>query len=267
MGDPTIDFIMNNFFTIYLLFFNIFLIFVIIRLRVVLGPFFNQSLKVGFGLMKDPNMFLHFLNSKVAVMEWRPYKTVIKLDPEDPTSELIYVDRQNGFAPATTIRPRYARGFLNIFGFGKKLSPIDDANTFYSDEIVPVKLNPGNFYMFGRQMHVIYEGQNTTQNPLAEFSQDAQVKKAGIAVEHQLIANKLLAESEFRNKMATRDDVRNWGMINLAILGIGIIALIVMVIGLQSAVETFAKFAGDTYESYRPAIEAFFNSVPRVVQG
>lgn len=265
MGDVIIDWLVQNSFTILLFFLNIFWMIVFIRLRATLGPFLNQSLRVSFGMMKDPNLFIQFLNSKVAVFEWRSYNQVIKLDPEDPTTELVYVDRQNGQTPAVPNRKK--ESIFAFLGIGKKSSR-DKSNEIYTDDFIPISLNPKkNYYFLGRQMHVIYEGQNITQNPLENFSQDAQVKKAGIAVEHQLIANKLLAESEFRNKMATKDDVKLYGLLNLAILGIGIVALIVMVIGLQGALDTFAKFAKETFAQYSPVIEALLKNVPRVVPG
>lgn len=264
MANPIMDWIVQNFFLIYLFFFNLVLIVVLIRLRALLGPFFVQSIRVSFGMMKDPNFFIHFLNSKVAVLEWRAYNQVIKLDPEDATSELVYLDRQNSFTPGTPTPKKI--GFIDKL-LGKN-DPKIKANTIYSDNFVPVQLDSNrNFYLFGRQMHVIYEGQNTSQNPLANFSQDSQVKKAGIAVEHALTANRLLAESEFRNKIATKDDVRNMGLLNLVLLGIGIVAVIVMVMGLQSGLDTFSKFAMETYDKYKPAIDAFLNDIPRVVQG
>lgn len=264
MGDPILDWIGSNWLLIYFFLMNIFFIFLFIRLRVILGPFLNQTIRVAFGRIRDPNLFIHFLNSRTCIIEWRAYNQVVKLDPEDPTSELVYTDREKGFTPVTPL-PIKSKGFLNLFN---KPSATERMNEIYTDDFVPVKLNASkNYYTFGRQMHVIYEGQNITQNPLEEFSQDAQVKKAGIAVEHQLIANKILAESEFRNKIATKDDVRNFGLLNLLLLGIGIVALIVMVVGMQGAMSEFIKFSTETFNNYKPAIEAFLNNIPRVIPG
>lgn len=266
MANPILDWLAQNFLLIYFFFMNIVFIFVLIRLRSVLGPFLNQSIKVAFGRMKDPNLFVHFLNSKTCILEWRAYNQVVKLDPDDSTSELVYVERGKGFTPVTP-HPVAQKGFFNLGIFGSA-SKKERMNEIYTDEFVPVSLNATkNYWVFGRQMHVIYEGQNITQNPLELFTQDAQVKKAGIAVEHQLIANKLLAESEFRNKIATKDDVKLYGLMNLIILGLGVVALIVMVIGLQGTIGEFTKFATETFETYKPAIEAFLNNIPRVIPG
>lgn len=245
-----------------MIFVNFVLLLILIRLRSVLGPFLGQSIKVAFGLMKDPNLFLHFLNSKTAVIEWRAYNQVVKLDPEEVTSELVYVDRENSFTPTTPIRPNYG-----LFGFLKKKPASQRMNEIYTDDFVPIKTNSTkNFWAFGKQMHVIYEGQNMTMNPLANFTQDAQVKKAGIAVEHQLQANKLLVINDYLNKLATKGDVQMYGLLNLILLGFGIIALLVMVIGMQGALTEFAKFATDTFNAYKPAIEAFLKDIPRVVE-
>lgn len=261
MADPVIDWIAQNFLLIYFFLMNMILIFVLFRLRMTLGPFFTQSVRVSFGLIRDPNLFIQLLNSKTAVLEWRSYSQVIKLDPEDATSELVYVDRQHGWTPVTPIG---SKGFFSLFGFGMK--PAEKLKTIYTDDFVPVSIaSHKSYYVFGRQMHFVFEGQNITQNPLESFSQDAQVKKAGIAVEHQLIANKLLAESEFRNKIATKDDVRNMGLLNLVLLGIGIVACIVMIIGLQGALTEFTKFATDTFEQFRPVLDEILKNTPRVV--
>lgn len=263
MGNPIIDWLAQNFLLLYFFFMTLFLIVILVKLRMTLGPFFSQSMKVSFGLMRDPNLFIQLLNSKTAVIEWRSYNQVIKLDPEDPTSELVYVDRQHGWTPAVPL-PTNQKGFLNLsnlFGQNKK-----DLNTIYTDDFVPVEIKPHkNFFVMGRQMHIIFEGQNITQNPLDGYSQDAQVKKAGIAVEHQLIANKLLAESEFRNKIATKDDVRNFGLLNLFILGIGIVAAIMMIMGLQSGLDTFAKFVTDAYNQAKPLIDKVISEAPKVI--
>lgn len=262
MATTLMGLIAENMYFITSLLLNIVFFFIFLRLRVVLGPFLQQSLKVAFNRMKDPNLFIHFLNSKTAILEWRTYNQVVKLDPEEPTSELVYADRENGFTPMTP-QPTQSRGFFNIFNKGVTTEKL---NTIYTDDFIPVRINPTkNYWLFGRQMHVIYEGQNITQNPLANFTQDAQVKKAGIAVEHQLLANKLLAESEFRNKIATKDDVRNWGILQLVILGLIGVASIVMVMGLQDSLTKFADFATKTFDTYKPIIEKAMSDIPKVI--
>ena len=261
MATTIIGLLAENSFLLTSIFVNFVFFFLFIRLRTVLGPFLNQSIQVAFGRIKDPNLFIHFLNSKSAILEWRAYNQVVKLDPEDITSELVYVDRENGFTPITP-NPT-SRGFFNIFN---KVPKQERLNEIYTDDFVPVKLNSTkNYWIFGKQMHVIYEGQNMTMNPLANFTQDAQVKKAGIAVEHQLIANKLLAESEFRNKIATKDDVRNWSLLQLVLLGLGIVAVIVIVLGLQEGLTKFSDYAKVTFDQYKPVIEKYLSDIPKVV--
>lgn len=261
MADPILDWLSQNFLLVYFFLMNMILVFILFRLRMTLGPFFTQSVRVAFGLIRDPNLFIQLLNSKTAVLEWRSYSQVIKLDPEDPTSELVYVDRQHGWTPVTPIG---SKGFLSLFGLG--VNSAEKLKTIYTDDFVPISIaSHKSYYVFGRQMHFVFEGQNITQNPLESFSQDAQVKKAGIAVEHQLIANKLLAESEFRNKIATKDDVRNWSLLNLVLLGVGIIACVMMIMGLQSGLDTFATFVKDIYTQAKPFIDEIISKTPRVV--
>jgi len=242
---------------------NFLLIAIIILVWLRQGPFFMQSVKVSLGLLKQPNLFIRFLNSKQAIIEWREYKPVIKIDPKEATSDLVYLDRDAGFNPFFTKNQK--PGIIGRL-LGKKYDPEKELNTVYNNDFVAVNFKDGtNYHSMGTQLHVIYEGQNSTQNPLASYKQAEQVKKASISVELAYQGHKILAEDEFRKNMATRSDVWVSNLIVGGVLMVGIVAVFFSVGTLTDVVKTFTGFVENAYNNAKPAIDSWIATVPHKI--
>lgn len=262
--------IMDNFWFLYSLFLNFILLGVLFIISMRLGPFLPQILRMSVGMVRKPALTLRFTNAQMATLQVREYSPVIKVDEKEPTSELVHMNREHAFQATTLYPPKKKGGFFGLF---KKPIPVEQKmDEVYTDDFIPVDINKKAItYLWGMPLFLLVEGVNSTINPMMSFSQAEQVRAASIAVEQSLLANKLIAEDKFRKELATKSEVRNWSLLNLFVLGIGLLIVAVLLMGLQQTVDTFVKFVGTQWTTFQPIIQKILgetaNSPTVIVNG
>lgn len=263
-ADFVLSFIAQNFWFLYSLFVNFMLMGILVILSMRLGPLMGQILGMGFGRIKRPAGILRFTNAQIATLQIREYSPVIKVDEKEPTSELIHMKRQDAFQMSSKY-PEKKPGFFGKI-LGKKQDSVDRLNEVYTDDFIPIDINKKAIsYLWGIPLFLTVEGVNSTINPMMTFTQSEQVRSASIAVEQSLLANKLIAEDKFRKEIATKSDVRNWGLMTLLILGIGLLIIGVIVMGLQSSLDTFIRFINEQWKVIQPAVDNLLKNTPRII--
>lgn len=190
-----IEFLLANIGIIISILINIFLALILFRLAALFGPFFKDSLLVAFGLMKDPNLFLIFGQSRRLGLEWRPFMAIQNTAKNDKTTEIVLVDRTQDSQIGSY---KSKRGLLSLFN-GKL--PRENA---YHDNGVYVEFdNNKDFRSWGFPAHVILQGTNKTVNPLDAMKQDQKVRLSSFAVIEAIEGWKAYFQGKLQGDMLT----------------------------------------------------------------
>lgn len=246
---------MDNIWFIGSLFFNIFLIFIIAFTWKLFGPFYKDSLIVSLGLMKDPNLFVVFGQSRRLGLEWRPFASLQNSVKGDKTSEIVLVDRTQDSQVGSYVNKR---GIFNLF---QNKVP---RNNVYEENGVFVNFdNNKDFRSFGYPAHVILQGTNKTINPLDSIKQDPKARLSSFAIIEAIEGWKTWYANKFQTEMLTTKVflIATFFLIFLLFLNL------VFTFNTSGTVDAFKQ----AFEHYKPiieqAVQQFQANAPRAEPG
>lgn len=237
--------------------FSFMLLFLLMMVAKIQGPFFKDTLMVSFGMMKDPNIFLVFNASRRLSLEWRPYAALQNAVKGDKTSEIVLVDRTQDFQFGTTVV--------------KKLSFLDElrkkptkAETVYSEKGVFVDFeNNKSFRTWGYPAHIIAQGTNKTINPIDTIKDKPESRLTSYAVINAIEGWKAYYSNMYENAVLTK----GFFLIVMLIVGAAIVGNVLLTFSFGSGTGDLVTFFNQHKDVIAQIIEQAKQSIPHVTPG
>lgn len=241
-----IQLLIDNALLLMLFFMNLFLIFIVIRFKQILGFFFNDTLQIALFRMRNPAMFIHFMNSQKIDIQWKEFSSITKVNDTDPNSEYVYVEKGNALQVGTS-QP------------SKKL--------YYDHKHALISIDPNNEYMSwgGYRAHIIYENQPSTQNPIKAVQQSEILKEMATALSSALVGFQVLLTSRDLKEIAKKSDVQFWGLISTLIPLFAVVILIFIFMAFQEQVLGFIGTTTTQITSILPQVQSFVKQIPTLI--
>lgn len=252
-----IQLIIENIGFLVSIFINLILLFIIFMCMAAQGSFFADSLRVKFGFLREPNLFLVFNASRRLTLEWRSFNALQNTSKYDKTSEIVLVDRTQDFQVGTSKTKRVGL-FDNILN--KKPNP----ETVYNDLGTTVNFaNNKEFRTWGYPAHIIVQGENKTISPLDAIKGDPKAKLTSYAVIDAIEGWKAYYKGQFESKQLTK---------GLFIVGIAVIAMLIfgsiaLTLNVQTSVDQFTQFFAANKDTLVKGLDQLKSIIPHVTPG
>lgn len=236
---------------------SMFMLFILMMIAKVQGPFFKDTLMVAFGLMKDPNIFLVFNASRRLSLEWRPYAALQNAIKNDKTSEIVLVDRTQDFQFGTTNVKKL--GFLDELQKKKPLpeSVYTEKGTFVDFD------NNKSFRTWGYPAHIIAQGTNKTINPIDTIKDKPESRLTSYAVINAIEGWKAYYSNMYENAVLTR----GFFLIVMLIIGALIAGNVLLTFSFGSAMGDVVSFFNQHKETIIAGLEELKRNLPHVTPG